>query len=63
MECSIIYISSYVYSHTHPCCSNVYLLTRFVMEELFAVLMTGSVEEVKKVFKETAVSPTVCNEV
>ena len=33
------------------------------MEKLFAALKTGSVEEVKRVFKETDVSPTVCNEV
>ena len=33
------------------------------MEKLFAALKTGLVEEVKKVFKETNISPTVCNEV
>ena len=33
------------------------------MEKLFEALKTESVEEVKKVFKETNVSPIVCNEV
>ena len=40
-----------------------YLLTRFVMKELFAALKAGLVEEVKRVFKETDISPTVCDEV
>ena len=33
------------------------------MEKLFTALKTRSVEEVKKVFRETGVSPIVCNEV
>ena len=33
------------------------------MESLFAAIKTGSVEEVKKVLKETDISLTVCNEV
>ena len=34
-----------------------------MMESLFAAIKTGSVEEVKKVLKETDISLTVCNEV
>lgn len=34
-----------------------------VMEKLFVVLKTGSVEEVKKVIKETNISPTICDKV
>ena len=53
------------YDHTDHiiACSYIYLLTRFVMKELFAALKTGLVEEVKRVFKETDISPTVCDEV
>ena len=53
------------YGHTDHiiACSYICLLTRFVMKELFAALKTGLVEEVKRVFKETDISPMVCNEV
>ena len=43
--------------------SSRYTETIIVMEQLFAALKTGSVENVRKVFEETTVSTTVRNEV
>ena len=33
------------------------------MEELFAAVKSGSVDEVKRIISETGLPPTVCNEV
>ena len=67
--CSRMHVAMHMartsYGHTDHiiACSYICLLTRFVMEELFTALKTRLVEEVKRVFKETDISPTVCNEV
>ena len=41
----------------------LYIYDDYIMEDLFAAVKTGNVDEVKKIINETGLPLTVCNEV